>query len=137
MSEANPRSIPFKGSTGYLMMRRLGTLVSYHRHLWHDANGELPIGWQLHHIDGNPLNNALDNLLPMAHSEHQRLHAGWVKDANGNWLKPCSNCLELKPVETGFYTKGDRGPSIRPASRCKSCDRARSRRYRQRRGGNQ
>lgn len=30
--------------------------------------------WAIHHIDGNPLNNLLLNLVYLTHSEHNRLH---------------------------------------------------------------
>lgn len=36
---------------------------------------EMPAGHCVHHIDENPLNNALDNLLLMTTSEHRKLHA--------------------------------------------------------------
>jgi hypothetical protein len=35
---------------------------------------EMPAGMIVHHIDGNPLNNSLDNLQMMTPSAHTRLH---------------------------------------------------------------
>lgn len=46
----------------------------YHRYLWEQAYGPLAPGVHVHHIDGNPMNNSLDNLRPMPVSDHHRLH---------------------------------------------------------------
>ena len=37
-------------------------------------NGEIPYGKELHHKDGNCLNNNLDNLVALTHSEHVKEH---------------------------------------------------------------
>ena len=39
-----------------------------------DAHGEIPPGHHIHHRDGDPLNNAPDNLECIAPAEHVRLH---------------------------------------------------------------
>ena len=46
--------------------------------VWHEATGYWP-DWEtkrevIHHIDGFPLNNELNNLQLMTHSEHRSLH---------------------------------------------------------------
>lgn len=46
----------------------------YHRYLWEQEYGPLDSKQHLHHIDGNPLNNSLDNLKVMTHSRHMQLH---------------------------------------------------------------
>lgn len=38
-------------------------------------NGEIPYGKEIHHIDGNCLNNALDNLEALTPAEHRAKHA--------------------------------------------------------------
>ena len=35
----------------------------------------LPRGYEIHHIDGNPMNDEISNLLALTHVEHSRLHA--------------------------------------------------------------
>ena len=35
---------------------------------------EIPAGMDIHHIDNNPLNNDISNLMLVTKSEHQRLH---------------------------------------------------------------
>lgn len=46
-----------------------------HRIIWERANGrKLTPGMHVHHIDGNHLNNAPENLLEVSAKEHYRLH---------------------------------------------------------------
>lgn len=51
---------------------RIGQL---HVNVWKYHNGEIPKGWDVHHLDHNPANNQLDNLQCMPHGEHKKLHA--------------------------------------------------------------
>ena len=51
---------------------------SYHREVWKRANGPIPEGHHIHHIDGNPLNNRLENLECVPGEEHLlRYHSEW------------------------------------------------------------
>lgn len=54
---------------------RNGKTVLVHRHVWEQANGPIPDGWVVHHVDLNPLNNELGNLQAMPAEEHRALHA--------------------------------------------------------------
>lgn len=45
-----------------------------HRDVWTHYNGEIPKGYVIHHIDGNPSNNDISNLQLMTQSEHMKLH---------------------------------------------------------------
>jgi hypothetical protein len=45
-----------------------------HVEIWKAAHGEIPEGHHIHHIDGNTLNNSLDNLECLSPSEHVRRH---------------------------------------------------------------
>ena len=36
--------------------------------------GEIPKGYHIHHIDGNPLNNDISNLLCISAEEHKKIH---------------------------------------------------------------
>jgi hypothetical protein len=42
--------------------------------VWERHHGTVPEGWQIHHIDGDHANNAIDNLTLLTNSDHQRLH---------------------------------------------------------------
>lgn len=47
---------------GYYVVRYNGTLYKVHRVLWELRHGPIPEGFEIDHADGNPANNADDNL---------------------------------------------------------------------------
>lgn len=46
-----------------------------HRLVWEAANGRIPDGYDVHHIDGDTYNNDVDNLECLTHDDHARLTA--------------------------------------------------------------
>ena len=48
---------------------------SLHREMWKAHHGPIPAGWQVHHKDGNPLNNDPANLDCMPAGLHHQHHA--------------------------------------------------------------
>jgi len=44
------------------------------RYLWESKNGKIPPGFGIHHIDGNSLNDNLNNLLIVNKAEHLKIH---------------------------------------------------------------
>lgn len=46
-----------------------------HRVIWEKANGPIPPGYVIHHINGNGRDNRLENLMMMAPRDHVALHA--------------------------------------------------------------
>ena len=45
-----------------------------HRVIWECVNGEIPNGYEVHHIDGNKQNNSIYNLELIGHKEHRTKH---------------------------------------------------------------
>ena len=45
-----------------------------HRDVWQYHYGEIPEGCEIHHVDENPTNNAIDNLQCLNKSEHRKVH---------------------------------------------------------------
>ncbi|MBQ3441621.1 MAG: HNH endonuclease [Selenomonadaceae bacterium] len=45
-----------------------------HRAVWEFYNGEVPKGYEIHHVDFNPENNQLDNLQLVTEKEHRQIH---------------------------------------------------------------
>lgn len=73
-----------------------GRTVSEHRHVWEQANGPIPDGYVIHHINGNALDNRLENLAMLTSAEHTRLHR--LKHPK---VKTCVICAaEYVPHET-------------------------------------
>ena len=51
-----------------------GRAVYLHRYIWEYHFGEIPDGYFVHHKDGNPINNGLDNLRLVGAGDHTRMH---------------------------------------------------------------
>lgn len=58
-------------SNGYYA--RLGRQL--HVVVWEANNGPVPKGWHVHHINGDPADNRIQNLTCMTLREHKSLHA--------------------------------------------------------------
>ncbi len=49
--------------------------VAQHRFLWEEANGPIPAGYIIHHLNGDKMDNRLENLTPLSNSAHRKMHA--------------------------------------------------------------
>ena len=95
-----------------------------HRVVWEREHGPIPPGAVIHHIDGDPRNNDLSNLMLCASQrDHVRLHHGW-RIVDGQWWKPCTRCGEMKPVEE-FYPR--RTGTAERMGQCRLCQSATAR----------
>ena len=63
-----------KGSTYAKIKLPNGKYDNLHRYLWKEANGEIPKGCIIHHINGDILDNRLENLQCMTRAEHYKVH---------------------------------------------------------------
>jgi len=45
-----------------------------HQEIWKSVNGEIPEGHEIHHVDGNPLNNDIPNLQCVSIHDHKGFH---------------------------------------------------------------
>ena len=63
---------------GYQVLLRLigGRVrqVFLHRYIWEYDHGPVPVGFVVHHLDGNKDNNASDNLVAESRAQHSRRH---------------------------------------------------------------
>lgn len=50
-----------------------------HRLIWTYCVGDIPKGYEIHHIDKNKSNNSVDNLQCLSKSDHQKIHANEEK----------------------------------------------------------
>lgn len=64
-----------------------------HRAIWAAANGPIPSGHHIHHVDGNHENNDLSNLEAISASDHAKHHA---KD--NSWVGSKENLEQLAKV---------------------------------------
>lgn len=50
------------------------TTVRLHREMWEEANGHIPDGFDVHHVDEDKGHNSIDNFELLSHSEHSARH---------------------------------------------------------------
>ena len=65
-----------------------------HRLVWHENFGEIPEGKVVHHINGNKLDNRIENLELLTRSEHMKKHY-----EEGATLKEMNGVIEYVSVE--------------------------------------
>lgn len=82
--------------------------------VWEAANGPVPPGFQVHHINGNRIDNRLVNLEALSPREHHRVHSGCERH-DGEWWKPCRKCKVMQHISQ-YY---ERPTSVSPW--CKGC----------------
>jgi len=55
---------------GYRSIRIDGKYIREHRYVWEKHNGVLPKNWIVHHINGDKLDNRIENLAAMSRKQH-------------------------------------------------------------------
>lgn len=92
----------------YKSKRVNGRPLLIHHLVWTETNGTIPVGYVVHHNDGDIHNNDISNLILMTKSDHRRIHAGWLRNDVGIWThRLCYKCKKIKPLDQ-FYKYGDR-----------------------------
>lgn len=90
--------------------------IPIHVLVWERENGPKPPGTEIHHIDENKENYELSNLELLTNSDHQKVHAGWIRE-EGEWIaKPCTKCKKVLPLSEFYPRKG-----FTPSALCKRC----------------
>ena len=92
--------------SGYLHMKG----IRLHRIVWEIHNGPIPKGFDIHHKDGDKLNNAINNLGCLSHSEHLSIHMkensekvhAWHKSPEGRKYlgEKASKLMAERPFKT-------------------------------------
>jgi hypothetical protein len=64
--------------------------------VWEKHRGEFPNGKVLHHIDGDPTNNSIENLACVTWSRHEKIHQRNTRRSNGSgrFKKSEKECAE-------------------------------------------
>lgn len=88
-----PSSITYKGEIYYRQVnskyrcarlyykkyRKGKPTITLHRKIWEDNFGKIPLGYIIHHKDGNTFNNRKINLQCMSVSEHAKIHSNTLE----------------------------------------------------------
>lgn len=91
-----------------------------HDLVWEARNGEIPEGKEIHHKDGDKLNNHINNLQLVDDLTQKRIHSG-CKLIDGIWYKPCKKCNVYNSVDKYYQVKRSGGQNIYVFSICKPC----------------
>jgi hypothetical protein len=74
---ARPRIKPSRGgyvANGYRKIFVNGKKRLAHQIVWESVHGKIPKGMHLHHVNGNRLDNRIENLKLLTCSEHMNIH---------------------------------------------------------------
>ena len=85
--------------------------------VWEAQFGPVPDGYEIHHRNGNKLDNRLENLRLITRLEHKRIHSGCVRFGR-TWLKKCRRCQWFRPIDTEFYVYPGRNGVMGVCRRC-------------------
>lgn len=67
--------------------------VRHHRFIWEAIHGNIPNGYDIHHIDKDRTNNAISNLELVESSTHKRIH--FTRENNPMYGKPNPKASEI------------------------------------------
>lgn len=90
---------------GYRRVRVSTNPVRYkmeHVLIWEAANGPVPEGHCLHHVNHDPSDNRLENLQCVDAQTHKRLHTG-CELRDGEWWKRCAKCDTWLPLTVSWW----------------------------------
>lgn len=105
-------------------------VIYIHQLVWRQFYGEIPKGFDVHHVNFNPNDNRPENLVLLSHPEHIKLHAKF-KNEDGKFGLMKKKCLQFDKdwnliKEWESATEAFRITGIAQPSICKCCQHKKS-----------
>lgn len=123
--QRNPKGYGWIESTGYRRIQVNYRKTSVHRVIIEQQIGRrLDRTEQVHHKNGDKLDNRLENLLLISQSDHLKMHKTKYPIIDGI-KKKCGNCFEILPLSSFNKRKSDLGLT----TICKECNKIKCREY--------
>ena len=88
-----------------------------HVMVWESHFGPVPKGMEIHHVNGDKLDNRIENLKALTRLQHKRLHSGCIRVGDG-WLRQCRRCKWFRPIDTDYYVYPGRSGVMGKCKRC-------------------
>jgi len=99
---------------GYKFIISEGKEVAEHRVIWEKINGKIPAGHNIHHINGNRLDNRIENLQLVHIGEHNKLHNRGFKKGHEDMV---NYITYVKCIKCNYEWKA----RVEVPKKCRSC----------------
>lgn len=74
--------------SGYYLSGSIGgRRIRLHRYIWEKINGNIPKGYDIHHIDHNKDNNDISNLELISSYRHKKVHGEELSEETREWYR--------------------------------------------------